>query len=381
MPVSASGETADAEGLTVDRRDARSGLGNVSTLRRRLLICLTLVVLIGAIGAAALIQFAPNFLFDEPSCSSPVRDPDNGGCIASLPIPDIAVTITGTVRLSPKGDTLLLGGPLRSDTTKVILAAFDVAERRETWRTVLDDFGPDVRVTVSASGDKAAAWGAAGIRILKVPGGTPIMSVPAEALGNRLSLDVAFSEDGADILMGDASRRRSFRLTGAASESSPVPGFDRADSCRAWGHVGQSNGGSVRSRDGKTVVLLPTAISGAPVQIGRSARSSELSAAICGTSSVSVLVGPAGWEDVTALFASFSPRNDRLAIVYAGKTPHGEWRTLIDIRDARGSMERLASFPITGNVGYRIGWSHDARRLAAIRSNNGATDALIYAIP
>jgi hypothetical protein len=39
--------------------------------------------------------------------------------------------ITATVGLSPNGDTLLLGGPLRSDKTKVILAGFNVAERRE----------------------------------------------------------------------------------------------------------------------------------------------------------------------------------------------------------------------------------------------------------
>jgi hypothetical protein len=379
MPVSAGGETADTEGQSVDRRGARTGRG-ASTLRRRLLICLALVVLIGAIGGAAWIRFGPNLLFDEPSCSSPVRDPKRGGCIASLLIPDIAVTITATVRLSPNGDTLLLGGPLRSDTTKVILAGFNIAERREVLRTPLDAFGPDIRVAVSAKGDKAAAWGAAGIRVLDLPSGTPVITVPAEVVGDRLLFDVAFSEDGDAILTGDASRRRSFRLAGAASEPSPAPGFDPADTCRPQGHVGQGNLGSVRSRDGKTVVLLPTAMSGAPVQVGRSAPSNELSAAICGTSSVGVLIGPAGWEDVTALFASFSPNNDRLAVVYAGKM-HGEWRTLLDIWNARGPMERLASFPIRGSVGYRIGWSHDARRLAAIRSTNDGINALIYAIP
>jgi hypothetical protein len=379
MPVSAGDETADTEGLPVDRHDARTGRG-ASTLRRRLLICLALVVLIGAIGGAAWLRFGPDLLFDEPSCSSSVRDPKRGGCIASLLIPDIAVTITATVRLSPNGQTLLLGGPLRDDQTKVILAGFNIAERREVWRTPLDAFGPDIRVAVSAKGDKAAAWGAAGIRVLDLPSGTPVITVPAEVVGDHLLFDVAFSEDGDAILTGDASRRRSFRLAGAASEPSPAPGFDPVDTCRPQGHVGQGNLGSVRSRDGKTVVLLPTAMSGAPVQVGRSAPSNELSAAICGTSSVGVLVGPAGWEDVTALFGSFSPNNDRLAVVYAGKM-HGEWRTLLDIWDVSGSMERLASFPIRGSVGYRIGWSHDARRLAAIRSTNDGINALIYAIP
>jgi hypothetical protein len=379
MPVSAGGEAADTEGLSIDRQAATTGRAT-STLRHRLLIGLALVVLIGAIGGAASIWLAPHLWFDEPSCSSEVRDPKRGGCIASLLIPDIAVTITATVRLSPNGQTLLLGGPLRSDQTKVILAGFDVAERRETWRTPLDGFGPDIRVAVSAAGDRAAAWGAAGVRVLDLPSGTPVMTVPVKLLRDHLLFDVAFSEDGDAILTGDASRRRSFRLAGA-SEPSPAPGFDAVDTCRPHGHVGQGNLGSVRSRDGKIVVLLPAAMSGAPVQVGRSAPSNELSAAICGTSSVGVLVAPAGWEDVTALFASFSPKNDRLAVVYSGKMPNGEWRTLIDIWDARGPMQRLASFPIRGSVGYRIGWSHDARRLAAIRSTNDGINALIYEMP
>jgi hypothetical protein len=380
MPVSAGGEAADTEGLSVDRKAAPTGCAT-STLRHRLLNGLALVVLIGGIGGAASIWLAPNLWFDEPSCSSEVRDPKRGGCIALLLIPDIAVTITATVRLSPDGHTLLLGGPLRNDQTKVVLAGFNVAERRETWRAPLDGFGPDIRVAVSATGDKAAAWGAAGVRVLDLPSGTPIITLPAEVLGGHLVFDVAFSEDGDAILTGDASRRSSFRLAGAASEPGPAPGFDPADTCRPRGHVGQGNLGSLRSRGGKTVVLLPTVISGAPVQVDRSAPSNELSAAICGTNSVGVLVGPAGWEDVTALFASFSPKNDRLAVVYSGKMPNGEWRTLIDIWDARGPMQRLASFPIRGSVGYRIGWSHDARRLAAIRSTNDGINALIYEIP
>jgi len=63
-----------------------------------------------------------------------------------------------------------------------------------------------------------------------------------------------------------------------------------------------------------------------------------------------------------------------------GKIPHA-WRTLIEIWDTAGSMKRLAAFPIRGSVGYRIGWSQDARRFAAIRSTGDGTDALIYAIP
>ena len=371
MPVSAGGDTADADGH-----------GGRSALPRRLLIGFALVALIGAIGAVAWIELAPTFAFDEPSCSSAIPDPRHGGCVAALPIADIEVRITATVGLSPNGDTLLLGGPLRSDKTKVVLAGFNVAEKRETWRKALDDFGPDVRVAVSAKGDMAAAWGALGIRVMDVPDGRPVVAVPIEVLGARLFyFDVAFSEGGDAILAGDAARRSSFRLTEAASEPVPAPGFDRADSCHPQGQVGQSNIGSVRSRDGKMVVLLPTVMAGAPVRIGQSVRSEQLSAAICGTRSVSVLVGPAGWSDVTALFASFSPNNDRLAVVYAGKTPHGAWRTLIDVWDAANAMERLASFPIRGSVGYRIGWSHDAHRLAAIRSSNDGTDALIFALP
>jgi hypothetical protein len=63
-----------------------------------------------------------------------------------VPIQDIAVAITATVGLAPDGATLLLGGPLRSEKTKVILAGFNVADGRETWRTPLDGFGPDALI-------------------------------------------------------------------------------------------------------------------------------------------------------------------------------------------------------------------------------------------
>jgi hypothetical protein len=64
-----------------------------------------------------------------------------------------------------------------------------------------------------------------------------------------------------------------------------------------------------------------------------------------------------------------------------GGAAHGGWRTLIDVWDVGNSMQRLASFSIRGSVGYRIGWSQNAHRLAAIRSTNDSTDALIYALP
>lgn len=379
MPVSAGGETADT-GRSVDREGGRTGRSNLSRLQRRLLVGFALVVLIGAIGGTAWIQLARNF--DEPTCSSAIHDPQRGGCVASFPIQDIAVMITATVSLSPNGDTLLLGGPLRSDKTKVILAGFNVAERRETWRTALDGFAPDVKVSVSANGNKAAVWSDAfGVRIVDLPGGTPVMNMPRAALQVPMFFDVSFSKDGDAILTGDAPERRSFRLAETASEPSPAPGFDRADTCRPQGQVGQSNVGTVRSRDGKAVVLLTTIIAGARVRIGQFARSEDLSTAICGTSSVSVLGAPDGWPHATAWFASFSPKNDRLAVVYITSGPPDAWRTLIEIWDAGDSMNRIAAFPVRGSVGYRIGWSQDARRLAAIRTTGDRTDALIYAIP
>jgi len=79
------------------------------------------------------------------------------------------------------------------------------------------------------------------------------------------------------------------------------------------------------------VVLLPTVIAAASIRIGEFVRSQRLSELICGTDSVAVLDAPADWSHVSAEFSSFSPKGDRLAVVYAGKIPRGEWRTLIEI--------------------------------------------------
>jgi hypothetical protein len=237
-------------------------------------------------------------------------------------------------------------------------------------------------VSISADGNKAAVWGAAPrIHVVGVPGGTPVVDVPVEAPYTPPFFEVSFSEDGSAILTGDAARRRIYRLSEPTSEPAAAPGFGLADACRPQGQVGQSNIGSVRSRDGKAVMLLPTILAGASIRIGEFVRTQRLSELICGTNSVAVLDAPADWSDVSAEFSSFSPKNDRLAVVYAGKIPRGEWRTLIEIWDIGSSIRRLAGFPIRGSVGYRIGWSQDAHRLAAIRSINDGSDALIFAIP
>jgi hypothetical protein len=124
--------------------------------------------------------------------------------------------------------------------------------------------------------------------------------------------------------------------------------------------------------------------------MGQFQPSDQLSNLICGTRSVSMLVAPDGSSDLSAVFASFSPRDNRLAVVYHGGTaPRDKWRTVIDIWDIGWNdvqygfnpMQRLTSFSIRGYVGYRIGWSQDARRLAAVRSINDRNDALIYALP
>jgi hypothetical protein len=380
--VAAGGEAVDTGDRSIDRQDRRIERNNSLALQPRLLGGLALIVLIAAVGTASWVGLFRDHRFAEPSCPSAVLASQRSGCVAAVPIQDIAVAITATVGLTPDGSTLLFGGPLRSDKTKVVLAGLNVADRRETWRTPLDGFGPDVKVSISANGDKAAVWGAAPrIRVVNVPGGTPVIDVPVKTPYTPPFFDVSFSEDGGAIQTGDAPRRRIYRLSEPPSEPTTAAGFGPADACRPQGQVGQSNTGSLRSRDGKAVVLLPTIIPGAPIRIGEFVRSQMLSEAICGTSLVAVLDAPADWSDVSAGFSSFSPRNDRLAVVYVGKIPHGEWRTLIEIWDTGSSMKRLAAFPIRGSVGYRIGWSQDAHRFAAIRSTGDGTDALIYAIP
>jgi hypothetical protein len=186
MAVSADGGTADA-----------SGAGRASSmLRQPLLVGFTLVVLVGVIAGVTWIKLARGPRFDDSSCSSSVQDQRQGGCVASLPIQDIGVKTTATVGLSPKGDTLLLGGPLRGDNTKVVLAGFNVADRRETWRTPLDGIGHDVNLSVSADGGKAAVWGGPKhfVRIVNLPGGTHILDVPATPDGLYVGpyFDVSF---------------------------------------------------------------------------------------------------------------------------------------------------------------------------------------------
>lgn len=357
--------------------DRRTGRTKADTWWRWSWLGLAFAVLAGA--AVAWVGFGGDRGFAELPCRSTPSEP-SVGCIASMPVHDIVVRITNTVSLTPDGNMLLLGGALRSSGTvarrrPAVLAALNIVEKGEAWRVPLDEFDSDiVNVAVAADGTKAAVWGPL-ISIRAVPGGAKLADISVETPFTPLYYDVAFSDDGATVTTGDAARRRTYQVAAPAAEPAFAPGFATDDKC--WGLVGQSNIGTVRSRDGRAVVLLLSSLVDARLRVGEFSESKLLSEVVCGTSSVALLDSPDGWS---TLFASFSPRNDRLAIVH-GADVAGKRRTLIEIWDSGQSLKRVAAFPIRGSVGYRIGWSQDARRLAAIRSVDDRQDAMIFALP
>jgi hypothetical protein len=178
--------------------------------------------------------------------------------------------------------------------------------------------------------------------------------------------DVAFSADEAAIV---TNGRRTYRLSEPATAT-------RLDESKCGGVVGQSNIGIVRSRDNRIVVLLLNNKE-APIRLGGNSVG-HLSQAICGAEWVVVLGTPANWPHAEAAFVSFSPNDDRLAVIHVDEGG-GRWPlTLIEIWDT-GRFSRLAAFPIRGLVGYRIGWSPDRHRLAVVRSGSDGTR--IYEIP
>jgi hypothetical protein len=360
---------------STDRRTGRTEADTWSWWRWGPWLGLAFVALAGV--AVAWVSFGGDRGFAELPCRSTPSEP-RVGCIASMPVRDIAVRITNTVSLTPDGNMLLLGGEPRSSgtvarDTPAVLAALNIVEKREAWRVPLDEFASDIaNVAVAADGTKAAVWGSL-ISIRAVPGGAKLADISIQTPYTEPHYDVAFSDDGATVTTGIAGQRRTYQVAVPAAEPAFAPATD--DKC--WGLVGQSNIGSVRSRDGRAVVLLLSNWGSAQLRVGEFSESKRLSEVVCGTSSVALLDSPEGWS---TLFASFSPRNDRLAIVH-GADLGGKGRTLIEIWDSGQSLKRVAAFPIRGRVGYRIGWSHNARRFAAIRSVDDHDDAMIFALP
>jgi hypothetical protein len=174
------------------------------------------------------------------------------------------------------------------------------------------------------------------------------------------------TDDGAAFVTEDAHQRRVFALSNPTSEPAIVPGFASATGCRGAGSIGQSNVGYICSRHGATTVLFSTALA-SPIRVSKISLSRWLADSICGTQSVVLLDPPTGWRHAR-IFSSFSQDNARLAVFYADMQLGRETRTLIEVWDMSGEMyaDRLAAFPISGDVGNRIAWSADGRHLAAI---------------
>lgn len=319
----------------------------------------------------------------EPVCSPPVADAQQTGCVAALPIKDIDIDISSTIGLSRDGTKLLLAGALAHDKTKFVLQALDVAERREVWRVPVEGLGFYHKLAVSGKDDRVAVWGSEPtIRIVDMQNGKPIVDLSTRSPYVPLYHDVFFSKDDAAIVVGFPSRRRLLSLSDPTAEPAMLPEFGKAESCQGLGFVGQSNAGYLRSRDGSVAVLF-SATRSTPLRAGEHLSTYQLSLYTCGTNSVVLLDAPTGWGSRAMLFSSFSQDNSKLAIVYADWELGRETRSLIEVWDMSGrDLDRLAAFPVHGDVGTRIAWSADGRKLAAIRSDRAnKTEARIYLIP
>jgi hypothetical protein len=353
-------------------------MGGTPLLRRRSLAVLALAVLIGT-GAATAWFVASRDQVEEPRCQPAGQNARHPGCIASVPIRDILISENTTIALMPDGGTLLAAGVTASDL-KSVLVGLRATDGYEDWRVPLEGPPEEYNVSVSASGGKAAVWPYwsaenKSIHIVHVPGGAPLVDVP---LAEPFIHDVAFSADEAAIVT-EGRRGRTYPLSNPTAQPATAPTFDEA---KCGSLIGRSNIGSVLSRDNRIVVFLLNNEK-APMRLGVFSSIGRLSAAICGAERVAVLDAPAGWPHAKAVFVSFSPNDDRLAVIHVDQRSRSsplEWSTLLEIWDT-DRLSRLAAFRIRGLVGYRMGWSQDGHRLAVVRSGSDGTVARIYEIP
>jgi hypothetical protein len=99
MPVAVAGggEAAGTVDRPIDRRIYRN---NSSRLRRNLSAGFALIIVIAAAGTAAWVGLFSDHRFAEQPCPSAVLSPPRAGCVATMPIQDIAVAITATIGLA-----------------------------------------------------------------------------------------------------------------------------------------------------------------------------------------------------------------------------------------------------------------------------------------
>jgi hypothetical protein len=376
--------------------DIRDGEAIAARRRRfRLLGAVAIAILVvGAAGALVWQRWGDSGTrLGEPSCG-PLSTSATAGCVATFPIHGIDVWPSTTIALSPQTGTLLVTGTIGTNETQQALVGLAIADGHEIWRLPITGAKPSV--AVSAAGDKVALWSKAAnspVRILGVPDGHPI----AEIAGEGLNADAAFVADGTAIVLGARNTRRIQRFSGGSVISEPAPGFIPGG---CGGAVGQGSSDRVVSRDNTVLVQVNTTGDSLSFRAGRIESAEGLKhTVLCDTPGFTILPAPAGWPGAAASFLSFSPDDDRLAIVYAvPPLQDRDGGTIVEIRDMSGRhqigdadtsaqpAEILASFVIDGTVHARLGWSPDGHRLAVLEDPTPGQDrqeqqARIYAVP
>lgn len=338
-------------------------------------------------------------LITDPACGK--ANEAKGGCIISFPVHAVPA-VHSEITLSPSGDTLYaLDGKAHDHDSAAgsQLVAWKTSDGAELWRRAIDGYVQSL--AIAPAGDKLVAWSmdaTATIRLLSLPDGKLLGQTPPISFNIG---DVAFNDAGSEISFTPSTDgKMTARLQDGQLMVSPVP----LSPTGCYGNVvGFGYLGEVTSRDGKVSVISVPNYSVSKfhfVWTNTSVSTKSLLDAICKAPFVAFVSPPPEWPDIAEMYATFSPDNKRLAIVYSlADTEKGYGGLVIEIRDLShladkgraSSVPLIASFPIEGSY-PDLGWSQDGHRLAVIyettasRRARGGRDledgqARIYSIP
>lgn len=333
----------------VDQRSARPRW-------RGLFFGLALLVVLA--GTAAWYGWRSLGAVAELPCPTQPADRGIANCLTAVTVPGANLTVTTTIGLSADGTVAYFQtGPDRAGP--VSLVGVSTREGREIWRHPLPVQAQPRGIVFAPSGGQVAVWGGGrNVRVMSVPDGKVVSDITTAAL---LDFDVSFSPEGDAIV----AHHQRYKLGDTAEAPMPEPGFRADGRCNTV--VGQSNIGRVLSRDRGLVVKMTTP--------GRYARETDF----CAAKTILPLDGP------ESAFLSFAPGDRHVAATYniAGRS-RSDWRTLVEIYDTgdrSSSATRVSRIVLDGDVGYRIGWSPDGRRLAVLKVKDSVATAQVYAVP
>ncbi|TWT05985.1 hypothetical protein [Reyranella sp. CPCC 100927] len=315
---------------------------------------------------------------DEATCPARDSSPAAVRCTSALKLAgDLQPYAYSNIGLAADGTLILVHMP--SFEAPKVLVGLATADFQVKWRLPLSGSNElnAPLVAIAPTADRVAVWSLDdAIRVLSVPKGTMLAEIPSRQYDP--GFDVVFSAAGDSITFGSLNGRVQADMAAPHGLSVVAP-----PQARCFAAVGHGRN-LIASRDLKTLLRAPSSL---PTTAMVDDQEQDGLTRACGFTRTIVLPHPLpSYQAARQLswnvrFMSVSPDGRRVAVVYDLLSK----MSIIEIFDLDGAGENpkpRAHVELNGEVGTRLAWSPDSKRMAVVRTIEARdSDVRLYDVP